>query len=42
MKKAAARVLAVEAGKCIIIDMEKFIKEADRAGIVVTGITGND
>lgn len=42
MKKAAARVLAVEAGKCIIIDMEKFIKEADRVGIVVAGITGND
>ena len=38
MKKAGARVLAVESEKCIIIDREKFIKKADRAGIVVVGI----
>ncbi len=38
MKTSGARVLAVEAGKCIIIDRENFIKEADRAGIVVVGI----
>ncbi len=38
MKKAGARVLAVEAQKCIIIDKENFIKEADRAGITVAGI----
>ncbi len=38
MKASGARVLAVEAGKCIIIDKENFIKEADGAGLVVTGI----
>ena len=38
MKKVSARVLALEAGKCIIIDKEKFIKEADKSGIVVVGV----
>jgi len=38
MKKASAKVLAVEAGKCILIDKENLIKEADKAGIVITGI----
>jgi hypothetical protein len=38
MKKASAKVLAIEAGKCIIIDREKFIKEANRAGIAVIGL----
>lgn len=39
MKKAKAAVLALEAGKSIIVDREDFIKEADRAGIVVAGIS---
>jgi DUF1009 family protein len=38
MKKVSARVLALEAGKCIIVDKEKFIKEADKSGIVVVGV----
>ncbi len=38
MKNAKARVLAVEAGKCIIVDREKFIIEADNEGIVVVGV----
>ena len=38
MKKVSANVLAIEADKCIIIEKEKFIKEADRAGIAVIGI----
>jgi DUF1009 family protein len=39
MKKAGAKVLAVEAAKCIIVDKENFIKEADKAGIAVIGIS---
>lgn len=38
MKKSKAKVLAIEAGKCIIIDRKKFAKEADRAGIVIVGM----
>ncbi len=38
MKKVSARVLALEAGKCIIVDKENFIKEADTSGITVVGI----
>ncbi len=38
MKKVSARVLALEAGTCIIMDKEKFIKEADTSGIVVIGL----
>lgn len=39
MKKAHAGVLALEAEKSIIIDKERFIKEADKAGIAVVGIS---
>lgn len=39
MKKVKASVLALESGKSIIIDRENFIKEADRAGIVVVGVS---
>jgi len=38
MKKAGAKVLALEAGKCIIVDKDHFLKEADKAGITVIGI----
>jgi DUF1009 family protein len=38
MKKSDSRVLAVESGKCIIVDRDKFIKEANNAGIVVVGV----
>jgi DUF1009 family protein len=39
MKKAEAKILALEAGKSIIIDKERFIREADKAGISVVGIS---
>ena len=38
MKEVNAVVLALEAGRSIILDKENFIKEADKAGIVVVGI----
>jgi DUF1009 family protein len=38
MNKSNSKVLAVEAEKCIIVDKEKFIQEADKAGIVVVGV----
>lgn len=38
MKKTEAGVLALEAGKCIMVEKDKFIKEADKAGIAVVGI----
>jgi DUF1009 family protein len=38
MKMTHARVLALEASKCIIIDKEHFLKEADKAGIIVVGV----
>lgn len=38
MIDVAARVLAVEAGKSIIIDRENFIREAQEAGISIVGI----
>ncbi|MBI4844207.1 MAG: UDP-2,3-diacylglucosamine diphosphatase LpxI [Nitrospirae bacterium] len=39
MRDSKAGVLAVEADKTIIIDIDEFIKEADRAGISVVGIS---
>ncbi len=38
MKSVGAKVLALEAEKCIILDKEKFIKEADKTGIIVIGL----
>lgn len=38
MKSASAKILAIEAEKCIIVEKEKFIREADREGIVVVGV----
>jgi DUF1009 family protein len=40
MIRTSARVLAIESEKCIIVDRESFIQEADRNGIAVIGITG--
>lgn len=42
MKRSGAKVLAVEAEKCIIVDREKFIEEADKDGMVVVGVKLND
>jgi DUF1009 family protein len=38
MKKAKAGVLAIEASKTIILDLNRFIEAADEAGIVVAGV----
>lgn len=38
MHESSARVLALEAGKCIILDKALFLREADRRGISVLGI----
>lgn len=39
MIRAGARVLALEAGKSIIIDRQKMITRADEAGITIVGVT---
>ena len=38
LKIANARVLALEAGKCMLLDRNKFIEEAEQANICVVGI----
>jgi UDP-2,3-diacylglucosamine hydrolase len=38
MKSACASVLAVEAGKSVLLDRQEMIRQADRAGIAVVGI----
>lgn len=42
MKSAGAKVLAVEAEKCIVVDKEEFIKEADKEQMVVVGVRSHD
>jgi DUF1009 family protein len=42
MKKAGAGVLALETGKCIILDMKDFIRRADEYGIVVIGTSNRN
>lgn len=39
MEKARARVLALEAGRSMIVGRETMIKEAERAGIVIIGVS---
>jgi DUF1009 family protein len=38
MKKAGCRVLAVEAGATLVMDLEALVRKADRAGIAVVGL----
>jgi DUF1009 family protein len=38
LKKAKARALFLEADKVFIVEKEKFLKEAQRAGIAVIGL----
>jgi UDP-2,3-diacylglucosamine hydrolase len=38
MKSALASVLAVEAGKSVLLDRQEMIRQADRAGIAIVGI----
>ena len=42
MKKTGAGVLALEAGKCIIVDIEKFVNKANEYGIVVAGTSNTN
>ena len=42
MRKAKARVLAVEAGKAYLLNKEDFIKTADKFGISVIGIKSEE
>lgn len=39
MKSVLASVLAVEAGKSVLLDRQEMIRQADRAGIAVMGIS---
>jgi len=39
MKSALASVLAIEAGKSVLLDRQEMIRQADRAGIAVVGIS---
>jgi len=39
MKVCGAKVLAFEAGKCIIVDKDNFIRKADKYGLVVTAVS---
>jgi DUF1009 family protein len=38
MKKAGCRVLAVEAGATLVMDLEELVRLADKAGIAVVGL----
>ena len=42
MKACGAKVLAFEAGECIIVDKTNFIKNADKNGLVVVAVKKND
>jgi len=37
MKQAGATCLALDAGKCLLLDGEAFVSAADAAGIAVVG-----
>ena len=38
LRKAGAQVLALEAGKTLLLDKETLIKEADASQLVITGL----
>lgn len=42
LETAGARALAVEAGKTVLLDREKFVVEADRLGISITAVQGSE
>ena len=42
MREAGARVLALDAGKTLLIDKEDFLRTADKLGIKVFGMTGEE
>lgn len=41
MQSAKASVLAVEAGRSILLDREEMLRKADRAGIAIVGLAGD-
>jgi DUF1009 family protein len=41
MEEVGARVLALEAGKSMVLDREEFRRKADAAGIAVVGVAGD-
>jgi DUF1009 family protein len=41
MAQVKARVLAIEAHKSIIVNMDRVIKEAEEAGIKIVGVAGD-
>jgi UDP-2,3-diacylglucosamine hydrolase len=38
MREAAARVLALEAGRTLLLDKDRFLAQAESAGIAVWGM----
>jgi DUF1009 family protein len=42
MKKTGASVLALETGKCIIVDIKNFVNKANEYGIVVVGTSNKN
>jgi DUF1009 family protein len=42
MKEAGARVLALDAGKTLLLDKVEFLARADAAGVAVVGMEAGD
>lgn len=42
MKEAGATVMAVEAGRCLLLEKDQLIQSADRAEIAVVGVTSRE
>jgi len=42
MVEAGARVLAIEAGKTLVLDQDEFVRNADLADLTVVAVTGAD
>jgi len=42
MRKAGATCLAVDAGKCLLLDGDEIVKAADAAGIVMVATAFQD
>lgn len=40
MQSAKATVLAVEVGRSVLLDREETLRKADRAGIAIVGVAG--
>jgi DUF1009 family protein len=42
MASVKATVLAVEAGRTVILDRDQLVSQAEQAGIAVIGVTANN